>query len=158
MKPGMLLLALTLLGPIETSAQVAPVEPAAQAPVCQAMLATLTVQRSSYAEVSGDPFEQRVYVYVPEVKATARSGFEPFQVWVVQGIYGKPFVQATGSLDEAGFTRLRGSQNVRATPVNVVRGDGSDWGRFRLARNIYQVQVLSVNPSVAGAVQLRICR
>lgn len=153
MRHGMLLLALTLLTSFESAAQV-PVP----APVCQEVLSTLTVPRSSYAEVGGVPFEGRVYVYVPEVKAATVSGFAPFQVWVVQGIYGKPFVQATGILDEAGFTRLRGSQNVRATPVNVVRGDGSEWGRFRLARNIYQVQVLSVKPSGAGAVQLKVCR
>jgi hypothetical protein len=126
----MLLLAWTLWTPIES---------AAQAPVCDVPLATLTVPRSSYAEVSADPFEQRLYVYVPE-------------------IYGKPFVLATGSLDEAGFERLRMSPNVRATPVPVVRGDGSESGQFRAARNMYKVQVMSVNASGSGAVQVRICR
>jgi hypothetical protein len=145
----MLLLAWTLWTPIES---------AAQAPVCDVPLATLTVPRSSYAEVSADPFEQRLYVYVPEIRAGSGTGFQPFQVWVVEGIYGKPFVLATGSLDEAGFERLRMSPNVRATPVPVVRGDGSESGQFRAARNMYKVQVMSVNASGSGAVQVRICR
>jgi hypothetical protein len=145
----MLLLALTLYAPIES---------AAQAPACQQPLATLTVPRLSYAEVSGDPFERRVYVYVPEIVARGGSGFQPFQVWVVEGVYGKPFVRATGGLDPAGFDKMRRSQNVRATPVSVVRGDGSDRGQFRIARNTYQVHVLKVNASRSGAVQVRICR
>jgi hypothetical protein len=80
------------------------------------------------------------------------------QVWIVEGVYGKPFVQASGSLDEAGFDRLRGSPNVRATPVAVARGDGSDWGRFRLGRSTYQVQITRVEPGGGGVVQLRVCR
>jgi hypothetical protein len=149
MRCGMWLLALALWAPIEGSAQT---------PACQQPLGTLTVARSSYAGLSAPSFEQRVYVYVPPFKAGGPSGFQPFQVWIVEGVYGKPFVQAAGGLDAAGFEKLRGSQNVRATPVPVNKGNGSDWGRFRLVKDTYQVQILKVNPSGAGAVQLRVCR
>ena len=149
MRYGMWLFALTLWAPIEGSAQT---------PACQQPLGTLTVPRSGYAGLSAPAFEQRVYVYVPQFKTGGASGFQPFQVWIVEGVYGKPFVQKAGGLDGAGFEKLRGSQNVRATSVPVDKGNGSDWGRFRLAKDIYQVQILKVNPSGAGSVQLRVCR
>jgi hypothetical protein len=41
---------------------------------------------------------------------------------------------------------------------SVVRGDGSDAGAFRSTRAVYQAQVLRVNASGTGSVQLRICR
>jgi hypothetical protein len=149
MRHALLLLALVLSAPIES---------AAQAPACRQPLATLTVPQSSYAEVSGDPLERRVYVYVPAIKAGGGKAFAPFQVWVVEGVYGRPFVKATGDLDQAGFDKLRRSQNVRATPVNVVRGDGSDSGQFRIARETYRVQILKVIASKSAAVQVRVCR
>lgn len=149
MRPGMLLLAFTLWVPIES---------AAQTPVCPQPLATLTVPPSSYAVVTGSAFEGTVYVYVPEIKAQGGSGFEPFKVHIVEGVYGKPFVQATGSLDQAGFDKLRQSPNVRATPVTVVRGNGSEWGRFRIAKDTYRVQVLAVNASKGSAVVVGVCR
>jgi hypothetical protein len=145
----MLLFAFTLYAPSES---------AAQPPVCAQPLATLTVPRSSYAVVNSAPFEGRVYVYVPEIKARGGSGFEPFQVWVVQGVYGNPFVQATGGLDQAGFDKLRQSPNLRATPVTTARGDGSEWGQFRIAKDTYRVQVLTVNASKGSGVAVRVCR
>jgi hypothetical protein len=134
-----------------------PADIGAQPAACPSPLATLSVPSSSYAEVTGDPFEGRVFVYVPPIVARG-PGFQPFQLWIVEGVYGKPFVQSSGRLDSAGFDRLRGSQNVRATPVPVARGDGSDAGSFRLGRNIYRVQAVRVAPAGGGSVQARICR
>ena len=136
----------------------APIKSAAQPrPSCQQPLATLTATRFSYTQVEGDAFDHRVYVYVPQIKVGPGPGFEPFRVWVVEGVYAKPFIQAAGSLDESGFEQLRRSPNVRASPVAVAHGGGLDWGRFTLGKNIYQVQILSVN-AAKGAVQMRVCR
>ncbi len=75
-------------------------------------------------------------------------------MWVVEGVYGRPFVQSNGVLDEGSFAKLRASANVSATPVSVSRGDGTDAGRFMVSRVPYQLQVLRVS----GSVQLRVCR
>jgi hypothetical protein len=125
---------------------------------CQQVLATLTVPATTYAVANADPFGGRVFVYVPLIKAGGPSGFQPFQVWIVEGIYGRPFLQASGRLDPASFDKLRATANVRATPVSVMRGNGSDAGAFRSARAVYQAQVLRVNASGTGSVQVRICR
>src|SRR5262245_40999352 len=124
---------------------------------CQQPIATMSVQELNYAEVNASPFEQRLFVYVPEIRAGG-SGFQPFQLWIVEGVYGKPFLQANGSIDVAGFQQIRRSQNVRATPVSVVRGDGSDSGSFSIGGATYQVQVVNVSASKPSAVQLKICR
>ena len=142
-------LVVPLCAPIESAAQ--------QPPPCQEQMAKMTVARLSYALLEGSAFEQRVYIYVPQIKAGPGPGFEPFRVWIVEGVYSKPFIQAAGSLEEPGFEQLRRSPNVRATPVAVARGGGSDVGRFTLGKNIYHVHVLDVN-AARGAVQMTVCR
>ncbi len=128
-----------------------------QTPVCQQPLASLTVPSLGYAEVSAPPFQERVFVYVPEIQAGG-GRFKPFQMWIVEGVYGSPFVQTKGSLDAAGFDKLRNSRNVRATPVSVARGDGSDRGQFRIGRARYSVEVVRVNLSKGSGVDVRVCR
>jgi hypothetical protein len=130
----------------------------AQAPACQQPVTSLTVPATSYAEANADTFGGRVFVYVPVITAGGPAGFQPFQVWIVEGIYGRPFLQGSGRLDPAGFEQLRGTPNVRATPVPVQRGDGSDAAAFTIARAAFQAQVVRVDTSATGAVQLRICR
>jgi hypothetical protein len=120
-------------------------------PVCRQRLVTVEVPRLSYAQIDYKPFEQQVYVYVPQIK----SG--PFSVWIVEGIYGAPFLRSSGALDEAGFQKLRASTNVRATQVSVTRGNGTDMGRFVFGRIVYPVQVLEVN-SQRTTVKLAVCR
>ncbi len=149
MRHGLLLLAFVLCVPVGS---------AAQPPACKQELAKLNVPRSSYAEITAAPFQRRVFLYVPEIEASGASGFAKFQVWVVEGVYGRPFVQPAGSLDEAGFHKLRGSQNVRTTAISVARGDGSEWGQFRIGRDSYRVQVQKVSAGPKGAVQARVCR
>ena len=148
MRYGMLLFAFALCAPVGS---------AAQTPACPQPLATLTVPPSNYAVVNGAPFEGRVYVYAPEIRTRGGSGSQQYQVWIVEGVYGKPFVQATGSLDQAGFDKLRQSPNVRATPVIVARGDGSGSGQFRIAKDTYRVQV-TMNASKGSAVVVAVCR
>jgi len=121
-------------------------------------MTTMTVPRLSYGEVAGAVFERRLYVYVPEIMADGKPGFQPFKMWVVEGLYGRPFTRSAGRLDEDGFAKLRRSLNVRATPVLVARGDGSDRAKFTFARATYQVQILDVDASKRGAVRLTICR
>ena len=129
----------------------------AKAAGCAQPLTTLTVQANTYAEVQAAPFERRVFVYAPAITA-AGSGFRPFQIWVIEGLYGRPFVRQTGALSHADFEKLRGSPNVRATAIRVVRGDGSEGLALRMGRNTYPVQVLSVSTRGSGTVQVRFCR
>ena len=134
----------------------APVRGAAQAPACPQPLAAVAVPPQSYAEVNAAPFERRLFVYVPDIRAGGGPGFQPFQVWVIEGVYGRPFVQSSGRLDQASFNSLRNSPNVRASAITVARGDGSDTGPFGFGGARYQVQVLRANPS--AGVDARICR
>jgi hypothetical protein len=149
-----LVLALSLLAtraPAVISAAAAP-----QAPACQQALATLTVTRGSYAVIPATPFERRVFLYAGDFKASG-SGFTPFQVWVVEGVYGPPFPQATGTLAPPSFDKIRTNGNVRATPVNVSRGNTSDFARFRFGGVQYLVHVVAVKTREL-AVDVRICR
>jgi len=127
-----------------------------QAPACQQALTTMTVARGSYAVIPAAPFERRVFLYAGDFRATG-SGFTPFQVWVVEGVYGPPFPQATGTLAPASFEKIRTNGNVRATPVNVSRGNASDIARFRFGGVQYVAHVVAVKPRDL-AVDVRICR
>lgn len=129
----------------------------AKTAACAQPLTTLTVGGDTYAEVQAAPFDGRVFVYAPAIP-TAGSRFRPFQIWVIEGIYGRPFVRQTGPLSHADFEKLRRSPNVRATAIRVVRGDGSEGLTLRMGRNSYPVQVLNVNTSGRGAVRVRFCR
>ena len=132
-----------------------PVHGAAQAPGCPQPLAALAVPPQGYAEVNAAQFERRLFVYVPEIRPGGGPGFQAFQVWVVEGVYGRPFVQSSGRLDPASFDSLRSSPNVRASAITVARGDGSDGGSFGFGRARYQVRVLRANPK--AGVDVRIC-
>jgi hypothetical protein len=136
----------------------APDAAAGQPASCQQPLATVTLPSASYAEVTAREFERRLFLYAPEIRAGGAAGFQPFQLWVVEGVYGRPFVRATGSFEPEAFERLRKSRNLRPTPVSVSRGGGADGGTFRFGRNSYQVQVMQVTAGRAPTVQVRICR
>jgi hypothetical protein len=147
MRTLLLLITLIIGVPPGTSAQV---------PACQQVLTTLTVPAASYVQADAAPFGGRVFLYVPAITAGRPAGFEPFKLWVVEGIYGQPFIQPSGRLDAASFEKLRGTANIRATPISVTRGN-TNAGTFRIAREMFQAQVLEVNvPN--GSVRARICR
>jgi hypothetical protein len=134
-----------------------PLAASAQVPACQQVLTTVTVPAASYVQANAAPFGGRVFVYVPAIAAGRPAGFQPFQLWVVEGIYGQPFLQASGRLDAAAFEKLRGTANIRATAVSVTRGN-TDAGTFRIGRQVFQAQVLEVNMSNGGSVRARICQ
>lgn len=122
---------------------------------CPRPLATATAREGSYAIVDAGEFDNRVFLYVPAITAAGRNAFRPFEAWLVEGIYGRPFVQRSGALDAAGFDRLKNSRNVRATPVGVSR-DG-DTGRVTIGRQAYLV-AFDVQVGSSGSVRLTICR
>ena len=114
---------------------------------------SVVVPQGSYAQLNVPAFEQRVYAYAPDIK----SG--EFQLWIVEGVYGKPFVQPKGSMDVRAFDQIRTSRNVRAIPVPV-DGKGS---QKRTSVTIAKRQValeLQVNTSFSGAgsVLVNVCR
>jgi hypothetical protein len=134
----------------------APLVAAQPRPSCTQPLATATATERSYVNLNVRDFEGRVFFYVPEIKSS-RNTFDPFQLWVVEGIYGRPFIQSSGSMDSATFERLRKSTNIRATALNV-RG-ASESARATISRKSYVLE-LTVNVAASGAdsVTARICR
>jgi anti-sigma-K factor RskA len=123
---------------------------------CTQPLATATAAERSYANVNVRDFEGRVFIYVPDI-VSSRGNFDAFQLWVVEGIYGRPFVQSSGSMDQTAFDRLRKSTNIRATPLSVRRTDESL--RATIARQNYLLDVaVRVASSGADSVTARVCR
>jgi hypothetical protein len=118
-------------------------------------LATVNAAEGSYSSVNIREFEGRVFLYVPDI-SSSRSAFEPFELWVVEGIYGRPFVQAAGTIEKSAFDRLRKSTNIRATPVSIRRVNEST--RATIARQPYLLDV-AVKPAPNGdSLTVRICR
>ena len=127
-----------------------------QASGCAQPLATASAAERSYANVSVREFDGRVFLYVPDIKSAGGS-FEAFQLWVVEGVYGRPFVQASGSMDQSTFDRLRKSTNVLATPLSVRRSGESL--RATIARQPYVLDVaVKVGSGGADVVTARVCR
>lgn len=131
---------------------------AGQGSSCQP-LASVVVPQRSYAQVTVPAFEERVYLYAPDIKSGFGGGFSAFQLWIVEGVYGKPFVQASGSMDEQAFEQIRGSRNVRATAVPVERNAGQKRVPFTIGRQQFVLE-LQVNTSLGGtdSVAVKICR
>ncbi len=129
---------------------------APQAPACQQALSTVTVARASYAVIPAQVFQRRGFLYAGDFRASG-SGFTPFQLWVVEGVYGPPFPQAAAALTQASFDKIRTSSNVRATSVTVSRGNASDNAVFRFGGVQYLAHVVAVRPRDL-AVDVRICR
>jgi hypothetical protein len=117
---------------------------AQQAP-CRQPLARADIAAGSYGVVNARPFEGRVFVYVP---AGSR------QIWVVEGVYGRPFGRTSGPLAASEFAALRSNRNIRATPVTVGRADGSEGARVRVRKDTYVVAVVGAG---AGGVRVVAC-
>ena len=128
----------------------------AQRDACTQPLATPTVAERSYASIDVGEFEGRVFLYAPDIRAS-RGAFDPFDLWIIEGIYGRPFVQSSGGLDAAAFERLKKTSNVRATPLTIRRA--TETTRVLITRQNYVLDV-SVRVSATGAdsVAARICR
>ena len=139
---------------------VAPVTPAfAQGAPCQSV-ASVNVPQRSYAQLNVPAFEQRVFVYAPDIKTSWGGGFSPFTLWIVEGVYGKPFVQPTGSMEESAFEQIRTSRNVMATPVQVAKDSGPTRTPFTIGKQRYTLDLVKVNTSLGGtdSVSLTVCR
>jgi hypothetical protein len=146
-----LLLALALIG------VTSPDGAAQSAGACAQPLATVTAEEQGYARVDVAEFDGRAFLYVPEIRATSPGAFAPFQIWVLEGVYGRPFVESRGRMDQAAFERLRKSGNVRATAISV--GRNGETGRATVARRPVVVVVnVSLSPRGTDTATVRICR
>ena len=123
-------------------------------------LVSLIVPQRSYAQLTVPDFEQRVYVYAPDIKSGFGGGFSPFNLWIVEGVYGKPFTQATGTLEESAFEQIRGSRNVMATSVPVDKNSLPKRAPFTIGKQQFILELAKVNTSLGGtdSVSVNICR
>jgi hypothetical protein len=135
------------------------VSTADQGAACQAVASVIVPQRG-YAQLSVPAFEQRVFVYTPDIKSGWGGGFDAFTLWIVEGVYGKPFVQPTGTMDENAFEQIRGSRNVMATPVPVGKNAGPTRAPFKIGKQQFVLEIAKVNTSLGGtdSVTVNVCR
>jgi hypothetical protein len=134
---------------------------AGQAASCRQPLETITVCQRCYQQLTSAPFvDGRVFVYVPDIKSGVMSGFAPFTVWIVEGLYGKPFIKSSGTMDERSWQDIRASRNVRATAADVTEKYAGKTTQFRISREIFVLEVLKVSTSWGGTdrVSIRVCR
>jgi hypothetical protein len=131
---------------------------AGQGSPCQA-LASVVVPQRSYARLDIPAFEQRVFVYAPDIKSGWRGGFSAFQLWIVEGVYGRPFVQAGGPMGEPAFEQIRNSRNVRATAVPIEQ-NAFETRTFVTIDNRRYALELKVRTSLGGTdrVTVTVCR
>ena len=132
---------------------------AGQGQPCQALTSVVVAQRT-YALVNVPAFDQRVYVYAPDIKSGWGGGFDAFTLWIVEGVYSRPFGHTSGALDERTFEQIRSSRNVLATAVPIPRNSGPKSARVTIRRQPFTVAVMKVNTSLGGtdSVTLNLCR
>jgi hypothetical protein len=146
----LLVLAVTAMSAIDALAQGAP---------CQ-VVASATVPQRSYAQLNVPAFEQRVYLYAPDIKSGWGGSFSAFTLWIVEGVYGKPFAQPNGSMGESAFEQIRTSRNVMATPVQVGKDAGRSQTPFTIGKQRFVLDLVKVNTSLGGtdSVTVNVCR
>lgn len=134
---------------------------AGQAISCRQPLETVTVCQRCYQELTSAPFAGgRMFVYVPDIKSSVMGAFAPFTVWIVEGLYGKPFIKSTGTMDEGTWQQIRASRNVRATPADVPEKYAGRTTPFRISKEVFVLEIIKVSTSWGGTdrVTLRVCR
>lgn len=126
---------------------------------CQ-VAASVTVPQRGYAQLNVPAFEQRVYLYAPDIKSGWGGSFSAFTLWIVEGVYGKPFAQPTGSMEESAFEQIRTSRNVMATPVQVGKDSGRSQTPFTIGKQRFVLDLVKVNTSLGGtdSVTVNVCR
>ena len=153
MKSGGLVVAMTLA--VSTPA-------AGQAVSCRQPIETVTVCQRCYMELTSAPFAGgRVFVYAPDIKSGFfGGGFAPFKVWIVEGLYGKPFIKSSGELDESAWEQIRNSRNVRATSADVPEKYTGKTAQFRISKETFVLEIMRVATSWGGTdrVTIRVCR
>jgi hypothetical protein len=135
------------------------VPPMMMQPSCQP-LETLTVCQRCYQQLRSERFGGRVYFYAPDIKTSWFGNYDPFNLWVVEGIYGNPFLKGSGSLDEQRFEQIRKSQNVTATPIKVDQRAPGKRASLTVSKRPLSIEIVKVNTSLSGTdtVTLRVCQ
>ena len=129
---------------------------AAQSPGCPQPLVSAIVEENTFSVVNLAEFEGRVYLYATKIPRQP-GRFEPFDLWVIEGVYGRPLVQSSGPMDPALFERLRKNSNVRATATRVQQNGQS--GRVTIGRQTFVMEFSVAMPANrASVVTARICR
>ena len=126
---------------------------------CQALTSVVVAQRT-YALFNVPAFDQRVYIYAPDIKSGWGGGFDAFTMWIIEGVYSRPFGQTSGALDERTFEQIKSSRNVLATAVPIPRNSGPQRARVTIRRQPFMVDVVKVNTSLGGtdSVTVNLCR
>ena len=132
---------------------------AGQGQPCQAVTSVVVAQRT-YALFNVPAFDQRVYVYAPDIKTSWGGGFDAFTLWIIEGVYTRPFGQPSGTLDQRTFEQIRSSRNVLTTAVPIPRNSGPKTARVTIRRQPFTVAVMKVNTSLGGtdSVTVNLCR
>jgi hypothetical protein len=124
---------------------------------CSQPLVTTTLPEKSYAVVNVREFGGLVFLYAPEIRSARPGAFDAFQLWVVEGVYGRPFLQASGAMDQAAFDRLRKNTNVRARSMSISRSGQSQ--SLTVARQAIQFETsVRTAPSGSDTVDVKVCR
>lgn len=126
---------------------------------CQTVTSVVVAQRT-YALLNVPAFDQRVYIYAPDIKSGWGGGFDAFTMWIIEGVYSRPFGQTSGALDERTFEQIKSSRNVLATAVLVPRNSGATRTRVTIRRQPFTLDVVKVNTSLGGTdtVTVNLCR
>lgn len=127
---------------------------------CGQVLETVTVCQRCYHQLTSPPFAGgRVFVYSPDIKSSVLGAYEPFKIWIVEGLYGKPFINSSGTLNDSAWDQIRNSRNVRATPADVAEKSGKT-SQFRISKAAFVLEIVKVNTSWSGSdsVTIRVCR
>jgi len=129
---------------------------AAQSAACPQPLVSTTVVENNFSVVDLAEFEGRVYLYATRILRQP-GRFEPFDLWVVEGVYGRPLVQSSGLMDPTLFERLRKNSNVRATATRVQQNGQT--GNVTIGRKAFVIGISVAMPANrASVVTARICR
>ena len=119
-----------------------------------------TVCQRCYEQFDSQEFNKRVYVYVPDIKSKLLGGFDPFDMWIVEGIYGPPFLDYGGVFQQDKFEQLKNTGNVIATRIPVDKNALGKAQSFKVGKNAFRIEPIRVETSYGGTdrVTLRICR
>jgi hypothetical protein len=119
-----------------------------------------TVCQRCYEQFDSQEFNKRVYVYVPDIKSKLLGGFDPFDLWIVEGIYGPPFLDYGGVFQQDKFEQLKNTGNVIATRIPVDKNALGKAQPFKVGKSAFRIEPVRVETSYGGTdrVTLKICR
>lgn len=92
----------------------------ANAQTCAGPDKRVSIVQRTYLELESLVPSGLLFLWVPDIKGGFFSGpVQAFDIWVVEGIYGRPFPKKSDSFSDSRFERLRTSQNVIAKAIRV---------------------------------------